>query len=208
MDKKSDIINKINDIKNVKIADLKENVVGNSNGNNYLALAKYNAMLDNITIGPHTVTNIEFVGIDWQLRLLGSDEFIKIQKEIINIAKEEDMIEDFYIHYLTVIKILSKALTPSPFKTEGVTVFSENDLKLVNYDVLEELYRRYIDFVDMATKKPQDFTDKEVQELIALVKKKPETLTGFDRSRLLIVSKYLLIYSQKLEKIIESEPTN
>lgn len=202
---KTEIIKSINELNNSPLNQLKKDPVNNSSGTNHKALMQYNAMLDNITLGAHTNTTIEYAGIEWTLRLLTSAEYISIRKEVIEISKKDNLFDDFYITYLTILKFLSLALTPSPFKTEGKAIFSEEDLKLVNYDVLEELYKRYIDFVQMATKKAEEFTEEEIQALMEIVKKKPEVLNELGRAQLLIVSKYSLNYSQNLAKIIEPE---
>ena len=202
---KSEIIEAVNNIKNIKIADLKNSPVKNSSGTNHRALLQYNAMLDNITLGAHTTTTIDFAGLDWTFRLLTAQEYIDIRLSVIEGAKKEQVFDDFYTWYLTILKTLTKALSPSPFKSEGTTVFSEDDLKMVNFDILEELYRRYIDFIQQATKIYPEFTNEEIEELIAVVKKKPEVLTAYDRSRLLITSQYLLNYCVNLEKITRDE---
>ncbi len=202
---KSDVIKSLNEIKNAPIHKLKDDVVENSSGTNYIALAQYNAILDNITIGAHTNTTIIFADIEWKLRLLTSHEYIEIKKDVINQAKKDDLFDDWYTYYLLFHKILAKALTPSPFKLEGKAIFSEEDLKLINYDILEEVYKKYLHFVSLTTKKVEEFTEEEIQALINVVKKNPEILMDLDRGRLLTMSKYFLNYSLNLEKIIKPE---
>lgn len=193
---KQDIIDSINKITNEPISSLKKDVYNNTNGDNFKSLLNYNAMLDNITIGAHTTTTIEFAGIEWKLRLLTAEEIINIKKEVLKLAKSEDWYDDVNIHYLTMIKVLSKALSPSPFKIEGKAIFSENDLKLINYDVLENIYRQYIHFNDMATRKPTDMSDEQIQDLLELVKKKHIPLMDLDRKQLLIIANYYMNLSQ------------
>lgn len=193
---KQEIIDSINKITNEPISSLKKDVYNNTNGDNFKSLLNYNAMLDNITIGAHTTTTIEFAGIEWKLRLLTAEEIINIKKEVLKLAKSEDWYDDVNIHYLTMIKVLSKALSPSPFKTEGKAIFSENDLKLINYDVLENIYRQYIHFNDMATRKPTNMSDEQIQDLLELVKKKHIPLMDLDRKQLLIIANYYMNLSQ------------
>lgn len=205
---KSEIIEDLKNIKNVPIAPQKDKPLENSSGMKYKALAQYNALLDNITLGAHTTTTLEFAGVDWVLRLLTSEEYINMKLEIIDAMRERNIFDDFYSLYLTIIKTLAKALSPSPFKTEGKEIFNENDLKNIPYDVLEELYKRYVDFCQLATKKVEEFSEEQIQQLIEIVKKKPEASTDFDRSALLIVIRYFRDYSVSLEKMLKSEQIN
>lgn len=205
MQDKNEIIKTVNEIKKTKLADLKSNPVENSSGTNHRALMTYNAMLDNITISTGTKTDIECAGITWTLRLLNTDEFINIRKEVIKECKAEQLFDEWYSSYLTVIKTIAQALTPNPFKIEGKALFNLNDLKQVNYDVLMELYKRYIDFVDMATKKAEEFTDEELEALKEIIKKKPEVYTEFDRRQFLILMKYYPNYCAQLEKMLAKD---
>ena len=104
------------------------------------------------------------------------------------------------------IKILYLANTDSPFKLESN--LSEKDLKLVNYDILEEVYKQYIDFVNQATKKPIEFTDEEVEAFVKIAKKKPELLREYARPKLLTTTLWYLNYSLHLEKMLESDTSN
>lgn len=208
MSNKNDIIKSVNEIKKTNIADLKKDLVGNSSGKNFNALATYNAMLDHITIGPGTNTTINVAGFDWTLRLLGSQEFIQIRKDAINQCKKDELFDDWYQYYLIAIATIGKALTPNPFKPEGEAIFTIEDLKLVNYDVLIEIYKRYIHFVDMATKKAEEFKPEELEALIQLVEKKPELLSEFNRKQFLILTPYLFNLSQEQAKIIKKEQTS
>lgn len=200
MDKQK-IIDAANNIKNEPIADLKKNLVENSSGTNYKGLMQYNAMLDNITIGAHTTTAIEFAGIEWRLRLLTADELVNIKKEVNKIAKDEDWWDEVNLHYNTMVKVLAKALSPSPFKTEGNAVLSEADLKLINYDVLENIYRQYIHFNDIATQKPTEMSPEEIEDTFEIVKKKPIQLKDLDWKRLLIMASYGMTCLRNQEKM-------
>jgi hypothetical protein len=205
---KEETIEALKSIKNKPIGELKKNPVANSSGTKFKALMQYNAMLDNISLGAHTVTEINYAGIDWSFRLLTAAEWIEIQLEVIASQKKKEIFDDFYHDYLIIRKVLNKASSPNPYKTEGKEIFSEEDLDMIPYDVLEELYLRYIDFIQLACRRVEEFSEDEVQDLIDVVKKKPEILRKYDRSRLLIVSKYLINYSQNLEKIVKSDLTN
>lgn len=207
MDKQK-IIDAANNIKNEPLADLKKNVVENSSGTNYKGLMQYNAMLDNITIGAHTTTTIEFAGIEWRLRLLTASELVTIKKEVNQVAKDEDWWDEINLHYNTMIKILSKALSPSPFKTEGKAILSEEDLKLINYDVLENLYRQYIHFNDIATQKPTEMSQEEIEEAFEIVKKKPVQLKDLDWRRLLIMASYGMTCLRNQEKMQKEDSSN
>ena len=208
MSSKADIINTINEMHKIPLNDLKKDPVGNASGTNHKALMQYNAMLDNITIGAGTSTKIELAGYEWQLRLLTADEYVNMRLDTIQVAKEKECFDEWYLYYLEAIKTLAIALTPSPFKTEGKTIFTEEDLKMVNLDILLELYKRYIYFVQMATKTAEEFTEEEAQALIEIVKKKPEVLNELNRKQSLLLNRYLLNYSQNLEKMLKSESIN
>lgn len=199
---KQKIIDTINNIKNEPIAELKKNLVGNSSGTNFKGLMEYNAMLDNITIGIHTTTTIEFAGHEWKFRLLSAKELMTIKKEVIDIAKKEDWFDDINIHYHEMIKILTKALSPSPFKTDGKSIWNETDLEFINYDVLENLFKQYIHFNDIATRKPTEMPEDEINSMLEIVKKKQIPLTALDRKQLLIVANYYMHLSQTQAKML------
>ncbi len=208
MANKQEIVDALNNIKNDNFTRLKKNVKDNCDEKNREALLQYSAILDNVTIGAHTKTPINYAGLDLNFRLLTAEEQIAIEKSIIEIQRTEGLFEQFYADYLRIVKILTKALTPSPFKEDGEEILQERDIKLLTLDVLEELYKRYMHFVSLAHKKVQDFTDEEIEDLVELVKKNPEVLISLDRSRLLIVSKYFLTYCVNLEKITKTEQTS
>jgi len=100
------------------------------------------------------------------------------------------------------------ACTPSPFKTEGETLFVEEDLKLLAYDILIELFKRYVFFVHMATKKAEEFSEEELQALMSIVRKKPEVLMELDRRQSVYLNRYLLSYCVNLEKMLKPEQTS
>ncbi len=202
---KDEIIKALNEIKNNPLNELKKDPVANSNGTNHKALMQYNAMLDNIAIGAHTNTTVHLYGRDWTLRLLNYDEYVTIRKEVIQEMKEDELFDDWYSRSLTLLKFLTRALTPSPFKLDGPDVLTENDLRQVNHGVLEEVYEEYFHFIHMATKKADQFTEEEIQALISIVKKKPEGLKALGRAQLLIVSEYFRNYSLNLETIVKPE---
>lgn len=211
MNNKQDIIDKVNNIVNAPIAELKKsNLMENADPTKFDALMQYNAMLDHITIGAHTSTTINYAGIDWKLRLLTSEEDIQIKLDIAKELESKKVFEDFYSNYLIVLKVIAKALTPSPFKSDGAgTVgLSEKDLAMVHWDVLEQVYIKYIDFVAMATKKVASFSPEEIELLINVVKKKPASLQDLDRMRLLAVAQYLRNYSEKLEAMLKIDSSN
>lgn len=205
---KSDIINSINKIKNNPIAEGKKEPVSNSSGTKHKDLMRYNALLDNITIGAHTTCDINYAGVDWKFRLLTAEEYVNIRIDINKSCRDNELFDDFFVNYNAMIKILSKALTPSPFKTEGKAIFSEDDLKLINYDVLEELYIQYLDFSNMATRKPAEFTAEEVEAFVNIAKKKPEALREFDRRKLLVTTNWFINYSKNLEQMLKSDSTS
>ena len=207
MDKQK-VIDAVNNICNVPIADLKKDLVENSSGTNFKALAQYNAMLDNITIGAQTTTTINYAGIDWTLRLLTAEEYVKIRIEMNNECKKHECFDDFFTHYNGMTKILAKALTPSPFKTEGKALFTEADLRLMNYDVLDALYIQYIEFTQLATQKPTEFTAEEVDAMVTIAKKKPELLREYARPKLLQTALWFLNSSLQLEKMLKLDTNN
>lgn len=209
-DAKREIIETLNKVKNTPIAPLKNNVFENANANStdYKALQQYNAMLDNITIGAHTNKTIEYAGIEWRLRLLTANEYVEIRKEVERECKKEEIFSDYFIAYHTMKKILSKALTPSPFKTEGKGIFSEDDLSYVNYDVLEAIYIQYIDFVGVATQKPTEMTDEEIEAIYKVAEKKRIVLRELERPKLEAILNYAMNYSQVMEKIQKSATSN
>jgi hypothetical protein len=205
---KQEIISAVNKIKKEPLAPLKKDVLENSSGTNHKALMQYNAMLDHITIGAGTSTIIEYAGIEFKLRLLTAEEFMDIYKSNIKKMEEEKLFDEIYREYLTVVKTLAVALTPSPFKTEGKAIFNEDDLKLMNYDVLYELGKKYQHFVDLATQKPDHMPNDEITALIELVKKKQTPLTVLNRKQLLTIANYYMNYSQHLEKTVEGALSN
>lgn len=207
MDKKT-IIDSLNAIKNVPIAPQKKDLVENSSGTSHRALMQYNAILDNITIGAHTTTVISYAGIDFTFRLLTAEEYINIRIAINKECKTNELFDDFFISYHAMIKVLSKANTPSPFKTEGKAMFTEDDLKLFNFDVLEAIYIQYLDFVQLATQKPVDFTNEEVEAMVTIARKKSEALREFERPKLLTTALYLLNYSKHLETMLKTDTVN
>jgi|ERR1700761_5776343 len=207
---KGELIKSLNEIKQSPLAEFRKTPT-NLNQDNAAAAMQYNAMLDNITIGAGTTYEFEFAGIEWKLRLLTAREFVDIKIARVKAMKDESMFEDFYFNYLTYTKILAKAMTPNPFcpesKIDGI-IFTEQDLSSINEDILEEVYRRYIHWVHMATKKVDEFTDEEIEALITIVKKKPEVLRELDRRQSLIVMVYLHKSLANMEKIVKPDVTN
>lgn len=202
VDKKK-VIEEINAFKNKPIAPLKDDLLNNTSDGQHKALMQYNAMLDNITIGAQTSKTITYAGINWTLRLLTAEEYVDIRLAADRLCKENDAFEDYYVAFCKMTKILSRALTPSQFKTSGEGLFSEDDLKQVNYDVLEVIYQEYCDFVRVATQKPTEFTDEEIEALWEIAKKKPEVLTELERWRLQAITHYAMNYCASLEKMRE-----
>lgn len=211
IDKKK-IIEAINSYKNTPIAPQKSNVLENTSATHYKDLMQYNAMLDNITIGPHTNITINHAGVDWTFRLLTAEEYVTIRMEVEKECKEKEFFSDYFIAFNHMRKFLARALTPSPFKREGEfkgkPVFTEEDLRHVNFDILESLYIQYLDFVNMATKKPTELEDEEIQALWRIVVKKPEALRELERPKLHAIALYGINYSRLLEKTLESDTSN
>jgi len=202
----NEIVKTLNEISTKPLAELKSASARNTSNEKELdALLQYNAIMDNVTIGPGTTTDIEIAGLKLTYRLLTAKEFIDARVEAINACRDVEVFDDWHMSYQLMIKILAKALTPSPFKLGGRDVPKESDIELLTYDILQELYKRYMFFNDKATKQAEEFTEEEVQSLLSIVRKKPEVLADLDRVQLLIMSKYLLSYSQNLEKITKSE---
>jgi hypothetical protein len=197
---KQEVLDTIKNIKNTPIAPQKKDLHSNSNGTNHKALMRYNAMLDNITIGAHSRKTFSLNGIEWDFRLLTASEQNAIRKEVILMAKKDDCFEDFNLQYLEMVKIVTKALSPSPFKE----VWSEEDVGMIPYAMLEELFKEYIDFDSLAMTKPSDLPIDEVEALIEIIKKKPEALRELERKKLLATNIYLLNYCKQLEKITKS----
>lgn len=59
-------------------------------------------------------------------------------------------------------------------------------------DELIHMHRQYLDVVERANPSLEKLTDQELGELVELVKKNPEELTGLSRSRLLAVARHLV----------------
>lgn len=207
MDKAS-AIKMINEFQKKPIDDLKKDVLENASGQNYMDLLKWNAMLDHITIGANTSTTFEYAGIEWTLRLLTAQEYIDCRIAVDEICKELKNFSDYLIGYYNMIKILSIALTPSPFKKEGKTIFSEDDLKLINHDVLEMLYFQYMDFVNLAAKKPTLMSDEEIAGHFEMLKGKPELSMELEPLKLRPILFYAMKYFQALEKTQKSDLNN
>lgn len=197
---KTEIVNKINNIKNKPIADLKNNLVENSSGTEFTNLMQYNAMLDNILIGAHTTTTIEYAGVAWNLRLLTGEEFINVRLAVDKKCRDRETFAEYFQHYELVIGIMTKALSPNPFKTEGATLWKDEDLRQMNFDVLEELYMQYIEFVQLATKKPTEISPEEIEGLLKIFRKKPEALKELSLWKLRTISLYLLKCLEVLEQ--------
>ncbi len=205
---KTKVIETLNEIKNTPIAPQKSKLTDNSDNDKYHELMTYNAMLDNITIGAHTNTTINYQGIDWTLRILTFEESVNIRKEIYNECKNDQIWEKWYADSLEIRKVIALALTPSPFKIKDKAMFTEKDLLKIPYDVLEGLYTRYMHFVHMALQKPEDMTQEQIDACINIAKKKPEALREFDRPTLLRTAIWFLNYSQQLEKMLNSDIVN
>jgi hypothetical protein len=205
---KQEVLDTIKNIKNVPIEPQKKDLHSNSSGTNHKALMRYNAMLDNITIGAHTQKMFTLNGIEWTFRLLTGHEQNSIRKEVMALAKKDECFEDFNLKYLEMIKIVTKALSPSPFKTDGKEIWSEEDVGMLPYAMLEEMFNEYIEFDLLAMTKPSDLPIDEVEALIEIIKKKPEALKEFERKKLLATSLYLLNYCNHLEKITKSVTSN
>lgn len=193
---------------NQKFADLKKDPLKNSSGESFNALMTYNAMLDNIRLGAHTFTTFDYADIEWKLRLLTSQEYIDLRLDIMKTMEEKKCFEEWYSYFLLIVKTLSIALTPSPFKKEGSTIFSEKDLLDIPYDVLDEIYRKYIFFVEMSTRDVKTFTEEEVAGLLEVIRKKLVPLKDLERSKLLAVTNYLWNSYERLEKITSSVQNN
>lgn len=192
-----------------KISNLKKDVIANADPDKIEALMLYNAMIDNINFGINTTTVINHEGVDWKLRLLGADELMEIRIEAAQQAEKRNFIENSYIELLLMKKILVKALSPSPFKTEpSKTVWSETDLGLIPHNILEGLFKKYIFFVDKSQTNPTELSEEEFQQILDLVKKNTDLSNGLDRPQLLAVTKYLLPYCASLEKMLSSATGN
>lgn len=198
---KQEIIDKL---KNNSFATQKKDPVANSSGTKHRALMQYNAMLDNIAIGAHTQTTVNIANIDWTFRLLTGKEQTDIRKEVLNEAKKDECFEDFNITFLTMVKIVTRALSPSPFKTDGKEIWNEEDIAGLPYGLLETLYITYIDFDALSTQKPTELPMDEVEAIIDVVKKKPEELSGLGRWKLLAISRSLLESCNRLQEIVKS----
>ncbi len=198
---KQEIIEKL---KNNSLASQKKDPVSNSSGTKHRALMRYNAMLDNIAIGAHSQTTISIANIDWVFRLLTSSEQNEIRKDVLKQAKKDDCFEDFNIQYWTFVKIVTKSLSPSPFKTEGKEIWTEEDITNLPHGLLETLYISYIDFDALSTQKPTDLPIDEVEAIVEVVKKKPEELSGLGRWKLLATARFLLDSCNRLESIVKS----
>lgn len=207
MDKQS-AIKMINEFQKKPIEDLKNDLMENASGTNYMDLMKWNAMLDHITIGANTSTTFEYAGIEWTLRLLTAQEYIDCRIETDNICEKLKNFSDYIIGYHNMIGILSRALTPSPFKKEGKAIFSIDELKLVNHDVLEVLYFQYMDFVTLAAKKPTLMSDEEIAGHFEILKGKPELSMELEPLKLRQTLFYAMKYCQALEKTQESDLNN
>jgi len=205
---KEEIISTVNAIKNTPIAPQKDKLIENSSGTKFNALAQYNAMLDNITIGAHTNITIKKYGIDWTMRLLTAEEEIHIKTFANKECKKHEIFDDFYHNFQIVVKTLAQVLTPSPFKTEGKAIFNEEDLKLIPYEILLDLYKEWCYFSDMATARPTDLTNEEMENIYNIAKKKPEVLKELERAKLLPTMSYILNYCNQLEKMLKSDLNN
>ncbi len=203
---KNKLIESMNEFKNTPIAPLKSKLTDNSDPDKFDALMTYNAMLDNITIGSHTRTTISYAGNDWDLRLLTSEEYINIRKDIVKQCKQEELFDEWYTNYLIIIKFLDKAQSSNPFKTDGK--FNESQLKLIHYDILEEVYHRYLHWQDMALSKPTEMPEAEIEGIINIAKKKPEVLKEYGRPQLWTTAIWFMNYSQRLEKMLEPDTSN
>lgn len=207
---KNEIIKKVNEIYSDPIGNKKKELVKNSDSTkNAVALSQYNAMLDNITIGCHTKTIIRYADIDWEFRLLSSEEFIKVHNEINKIQSNENNWDEVYRNYLAMTKYLSLALSPNPYNTaDAVSILSEKDLGLMPFDLLKDLYIMYIDFVEMATKKPTEITEEELSTLLQIIKKNSEVLKELERPKLLKITSYLLNFLQLQEMMPKEDGNN
>ena len=206
---KAEDIRKLNGIYESPIGAVKQDFIKNTDsGKGFDAAIQYNIMLDNATISGGTKTTIEIAGLTFELRLLCAEETIAIKKEVLKTARDEQIMDDFYIDYLDAVKTLAKASTPNPFKDSGKAVWSEQDFKQLVLPVLGELYNRYLHFVDMAVQTGETFTEDELNQIIDFVKKKPLVLTTYDRRKLLIAANYYKTYSERLEVMLNSKPTS
>jgi hypothetical protein len=202
---KKEIIEKL---KNNSFASFKQKPVENSSGDKHRALMRYNAMLDNVAIGAHTQTTVNIAGIDWDFRLLTGKEQNAIRKEVLNQLKAEDCFEDFNLQFWTMVKIVTKSLSPSPFKTEGKEIWTEEDIANLPDGLIETLYITYIDFDSLSTQRPTELSYDEVEAMVDVVKKKPEELKKLGRWRLLATSISLAESCKRLESIVKSATNN
>ena len=208
IDRTSDI-DKANAIYHSPIGKVKEDFTKYTDkGDKFNAAIQYNIMLDNATISGGTMTTIEIAGLSFELRLLCAEETIAVKKEVLQTARDEQIMDSFYLDYLDAIKTLAKASTPNPFKSTGKGVWEEKDFKLLVLPVLGELYNRYLHFVDMAVETGETFTEEELKQIIDFVKKKNQVLITYDRRKLLIAANYFKNYSERLELMLKSEPTS
>jgi len=211
---KNKIIQKVNEIYSEPIAKSKENCVANSDGHNYSDLLSYNILLDNIAFGCNTKYNFEYQGITWTFRPLTAEESISIYLETHKQQKKDDVWDDFYHLYLVILKTLALALSPHPFKLgkdhEGndlpnSSVFTENDLKKIPFNILQELYRHYTHFLAQATKNPEEYTNDELQVLLDTIKKNSIPLRDLERRQLLMIATYGMHCSQLLDEMQKSD---
>lgn len=211
MDKRDELVKNLNQFVNKSFADLKNNPKENSTEDDlksYNALKHYNIMLDHITIGAHTTMTVNYVGRDWTFRLLTAGENLQIHCDCIKRAEELKVFDDYVLAILSRVKIIQLALTPSPFKTSGVDILTEEHIMHLAECIVEPLYHEYTNFVGMATAKPQEMSNEDIEDIIAIVKKKQQPLTDLSYWKLWKVVLYQQKYSESLEKIVKSDTTN
>ena len=175
-------------------------------------LTEYDAMLDNVTYGPHSKTTINYLGVDWSFRLLSTEEEIQIKYEVDAICgqdlKNGVSPNSFRYELEEATRTVHLALSPNPFHTEdnpGQTkVYSLSQIRKIHKDVLLNLLRQYQVFVAKATQNPEELNIEQIEGYIATAKKHPEALMEFDYFTSLAVKRYLIAYSLELEKKINS----
>lgn len=204
--------------------DKKDDLAENAIGIGMTKLAKYNKILDHISKGPHTKIDFIYDNLEWTFRLITADEFANIHKEhYLLLQQNVDVVEKVGSDVWFIKKVLSLAMSESPFKTEDVaylscfgvkvnynneqfsSILTAEDLGSLPWDYLEDLYKHYIYYTTVINKAIEQYDEQEIKELIDIIKKKPELMKDLELMKLRAVTDYLLKYYVTRAEILKSD---
>lgn len=206
--KKEELLKQLN-VEHTNIMGQRDHLITNSTGSKINGLIKYNAILDNITFGVNSRKTIKINGIELKIRPLSAEEEVEIEYEVLAKCDEHKRYEAIFKNYEWTRRYIAKALTPTPFKTEGESdgkpILNSEDLKhltLVNLTIIAEEIKQ---FGEMAALSLTQLSNDELIDVIEVLKKNPQEKYTLEVWKHHAVSDWLLNYYVITEQMLASD---